>query len=110
MGMALIRRILAALIAMSVVVLPATGEAIVSPLPADAAMTDHADMPCCPCCDTQGDFKDTACVLKCVTLSAVVLPIMTIGVLCVAEGTPLSFVNDTLQGLARAPPTHPPPG
>jgi hypothetical protein len=107
--MFLIRRILFAVIAMSVAVLPATGEAIVSPSPAEVTMANQADMPCCSCCDSQDDFKAAACVLKCVALAAVVLPMMTVAPIYLADGTMLSLVEDTLQGLVRAPPTHPPP-
>src|SRR6202043_2332222 len=66
-GMVVIRTILAVLIAISVVILPAAGEPIVSTPPAAVAMADQADMPCCPCCDTQDHLKATACVLKCLT-------------------------------------------
>jgi len=109
MGMFLIRKILVAVIAMSVALLPATGEAIVSPSPAEVTMADQADMPCCPCCNTQGDFKATACVLKCVALAAAVLPMMAVALPYVADGATLSLADDTLQGVVRAPPTHPPP-
>ena len=107
--MVLIRRILVAVIAISVAVLPATREAIVTPSPADVTMADQADMLCCPCCNTQGDFKATACVLKCVALAAAVLPMMNVAPLYVADRTTVSLVDDTLRGVVRAPPTHPPP-
>ena len=107
--MVLIRRFLVAVIAMSVAVLPATGEAIVSPSPAEVTMADQADMPCCPCCNAQGDFKTTACVLKCVALTAAVLPMLAVAPLYVADRTTLSVADDTLRGVVRAPPTHPPP-
>ena len=76
--MILIRRILFAVIAISVAVLPATAEAIVSPSPAEVTMADQGDMPCCPSCNTQDDFKATACALKCVALAGAVVPAMTI--------------------------------
>jgi hypothetical protein len=66
----LIRRILAAVIALSLAALPATAEALVSPLPAEATMTDQADMPCCPSCNTQDDVKAIACVLKCAAFTS----------------------------------------
>jgi hypothetical protein len=106
--MGLIRQILVAVVAVSVAVLPATGQAIVPPVPAQVTMVDQADMPCCPSCNAQGDIKITACVLKCVALAAAVLPVMTVALPYVADWTPLSLVDDTLHGLARAPP-HPPP-
>ena len=107
--MALIRTILVAVIAISVAVLPATGEAIVSPSSAEVTMADEADMPCCTCCSTEGDLKATVCVLKCVALAGAVLPAMTIAPPYLADGSPRTLVDDTLDGLARAPPTHPPP-
>jgi hypothetical protein len=109
MRMVLIRRILVAVIAVSVAVLPATGEAIVSPSPAEVTMADQADMPCCPCCNTQDEFKATACVLICVALASAVLPAMAVVLPYVADGSPRSVVEDKLHGLVRAPPTHPPP-
>ena len=105
----LIRKILIAVIAISVAVLPATAEAIVSPSPVEVTMADQADMPCCPCCDTQGDVKATACALQCVALAGAVLPAMIIALPYLADGSPRTLVDDTLHGLARAPPTHPPP-
>jgi len=108
MAMCLIRQILVAVVAVSVAVLPAASEAVISPSSAEMTMVDQADMPCCPCCNTQADFKTTACVLKCVALAAAVLPVMTVALPYVADWTPLSLVDDTLHGLAKAPP-HPPP-
>jgi hypothetical protein len=105
----LIRRILVVVIAMSVAALPATAEGIVSPSPAEITMADQADMPCCPTCNTQDDFKAIACVLKCAALAAAVLPAMTIALLYTPNGSPRTLVDDTLHGLVRAPPTHPPP-
>ena len=43
----LIRKILIAVIAISVALLPATAEAIVSQSPAEITMVGQADMPCC---------------------------------------------------------------
>jgi hypothetical protein len=105
----LIRRILVAVIAMSVAVLPATVEAIASPSPAEITVADQADMPCCPSCNTQDDFSAIACVLKCTALAGAVLPAMTITLPHVADRSPRTLVDDTLHGVARAPPTHPPP-
>ena len=105
----LIRRILVAVMALSVAVLPATAEAIVSPSSAEITMADQADMPCCTCCNTQGDLKATACLLNCMAVAGAVLPAMTIALPYIADGSPRTFVDDTLHGLARAPPTHPPP-
>src|SRR6516162_8113865 len=109
LAMATIRTIFVALITISVAVLPASGEAIVSPSSVNAAMADQGDMPCCPCCNTQGDFKATACVLKCMALAGAVLPAITVALPYFVVGSPLSLVDDTLHGLVRPPPTHPPP-
>lgn len=106
--MAFFRTIVAALIAFAVALLPATGKAIISPSPAEMMMTDQADMPCCPLRDLQGDFKAPACALQCVVLSAAILPGTIIAPLRVAERSRRSFVNETSDGLVRAPPTRPP--
>ena len=106
--MGLIRRILVAVIAVSVAVLSASSETIVSPSPVEMTMIDQADMPCCPYCNTQGDFKATACVLKCVAPASAILPATIVSLLFLDEGRQFSSVEDTLHGLVRAPPTHPP--
>ena len=108
-GVLLIRRILVAVIAISVPALPVASEAVISSHPTEVTMADQADMPCCPCCNTQGDFKATACVLKCMALAGAVLPAMTVALPYLADVSPRSLVDDTLHGLVRAPPTHPPP-
>lgn len=107
--MALIRTILAALIAISVAVLPATGEAIVVSSADQPMMAAQSDMPCCPCCHTQDDLKLTACGLKCVGIAGAVLPAMTIIPLRLAEGAQLPFADHPLHEFFKAPPTHPPP-
>lgn len=105
--MAVIRTVLAALIAISVALLPATGEAIALPSAGQAVMVDQSDMPCCPCCDTQDDFKLTSCVLKCINLVSAVAA-MVITPLYLADGVPVNFVNELLHEFLKAPPTHPP--
>jgi hypothetical protein len=109
--MAPIRAMLAALIAISVAISPAIAEAVVPPSPssAEVMMVDQADMPCCPCCNAQDDFKSAACAFKCVILAGAILPAMTITLRYLADGSLPSFVDDTLHGLIRPPPTHPPP-
>lgn len=107
-GMAL-RTILAALIAFSVAFLPATGEAVASPLADQAVMVDQSDMPCCPCCNTLDDFKLTACALKCITIVGAVFPPTVTTPLYLADGPPLPFVDHPLHEFSKAPPTHPPP-
>ena len=106
---ALVLRILVAVVIIAVAVLPATAEAGIAPSPAQVLTANQADMPCCPSCDTQGDLKATACVLKCTALAGAVLPSMTIALPYIAEVSQRTLVDDTLHGLARAPPTHPPP-
>jgi hypothetical protein len=69
-----LRALLTVLIAISVAALPAIAEGIVLPSRDHVTMADQAEMPCCPSCDTQGDFKATACVLKCAAVASAVLP------------------------------------
>ena len=107
--MGLIRRIFVVVITMSIATIPAAAEALVSPSPAEVTMADQADVPCCTCCNTQGDLKATACILICTALAGAVLPLTTIALPYIADGFPRTLVDDTLRGLARAPPTHPPP-
>lgn len=107
--MALVRTILAALIAISVAVLPAAGQAMVSPSATNATMADQADTPCCPCCNTQADLKLTTCALKCVGVVGAVFPAPVITPLYLVDGVPLPFVDDLLREFLKAPPTHPPP-
>lgn len=106
--MALVRTILAALIAISLAVLPATGQAIVAPSADQTTMVDQADMPCCPCCNTQADLKLTMCTLKCIGVVGAVFPATTIAPLYWLDGVPLQLVDDPLHEFLRAPPTHPP--
>jgi hypothetical protein len=107
--MILIRRILIAVIALSVAVLPATAKATALSAPTEVTMADHADMPCCPSCNDHGDFKTAACVLKCAALASAVLPAITVALLCIADGSPFGLTEDPLHGAVRPPPTHPPP-
>jgi hypothetical protein len=107
--MTVIRAVLTALIVISVAALPAIAEVIVLPSPDQVTMADQAEMPCCPNCDTQGDFKATACILKCMALASAVLPAMPVALLFIADGSPLALARQALHGLVRAPPTHPPP-
>jgi len=92
---------------MSVAVFPATAEGLLSPSPAEVTMADH-DMPCCPACNTQDDFKGSTCILKCAGLAAVVLPMMIFKHPYIAQRSTQALEDEALHGLARAPPTHPP--
>ena len=107
--MALIRTILAALIAISVAVLPAAGQAMVSPLATQTMTADRADTPCCPCCNTQAELKLTTCALKCLGVVGAVFLAPVITPLYVVDGVRLPFVDDVLREFLKAPPTHPPP-
>jgi hypothetical protein len=104
-----LRALLTVLIAISVAVLPATAEVVVLASPDQVTVAYQAEMPCCSCCDNQGDFKATACALQCAALAGAVLPAMPVTLLFLAEGSPLALAERTLHGLVRAPPTHPPP-
>jgi hypothetical protein len=107
--MILIRTIVAALVAISVAMLPATGEAIVSQSASQAVMADQSDMPCCPCCNTQGDVKLTWCALTCMTFVGAVFPTIATVPFYLDDGAPVPFVDDPLHEFVTAPPTHPPP-
>jgi len=107
--MAMIRTILAALLAISVALSPAIGQASMSPSSSEAMTADQADMSCCPCCKTQDHSQSITCALKCVTLAGAVLPAMTVAQMYLVDGLPLPLVDDTSHGVKRKPPTHPPP-
>jgi hypothetical protein len=107
--MAIIRTILAALLAISVALSPAIGEAVISPSSGEAITADQADMSCCPCCNTQDHSQSTTCALKCITLAGAILPAMNVAQPYLVGGLPLPFVDDSTHGVVRKPPTHPPP-
>jgi hypothetical protein len=108
--MASIRTTVAVLVAFAVAFPPVSGNAIPLPLlsspPAEATMADHADLPCCPSCDTQADFK--ACALKCAALASAVLPETSVALLYIAEGSLRALAEGALHPHVIAP-THPPP-
>ena len=106
-----VRTVLAALIAISVAMVPATGGATISTKSVEMSMPDNADMPCCPCCNDQDSSKSSiACALKCVNFVGAVFPAMVVAQPYLVDAAPPSFVNDALRGHASRPPTHPPPG
>ena len=105
--MALIRTILVVLIALSVVALPVSREAVVSSAPVEVILTDQADMRCCPCCSTQ-DHSTPVCALKCMALAGAVLPGMGIGLPYLPDRSPPVFADDVLHEFLRTPPTRPP--
>jgi hypothetical protein len=106
--MPLIRSVIAALIAVSVAISPAIGETVMLPSATEAMTSDQADMPCCPCCDTQDNFK-SACVQKCMTLIGAVLAAPSAAQPSLRDGRLMAFASDPSRGVARKPPTHPPP-
>jgi hypothetical protein len=103
--MAFARAILAALIAISVATIPATGGAVMSAKPVEMSMTDQADMPCCPPADDAN--TSVACAFKCLNFIAAMFP-AAIPLSHVFDGLPQSFSDGTLYGYVT-PPTHPPP-
>jgi hypothetical protein len=100
----MLRTILAVLIAVSVASVPANSGAAISIKPAEMAMVDQADMPCCPPDDCKGSI---ACALKCFNFVAAMFPVAT-PLLHIVGGLPQSFADGTLRGYV-SPPTHPPP-
>jgi hypothetical protein len=106
--MLLVRSVVAALIAVSVAMSPAVGETVMLPSAAEVTTSDQADMPCCPCCDKQGNFK-SACVQKCMTLIGAVLVAPSAAQPSLRDGRLMAFASDSSRGVARKPPTHPPP-
>src|ERR1700739_248960 len=100
------RAILAALIAISIAFLPGTGGASASSKPVEASSSDSADMPCCPSCDTQADYK--SCVLNCAASASAVLRAPTIAPLYITEVSLRELAEDALHTHVIAP-THPPP-
>jgi hypothetical protein len=107
--MTLIRTTITVLIAVAIALLPVSGNAIALPSDAEATMADHADMPCCPDCNTQGDFKATGCALKCAALAgAAVLPVMTVALLIIAGGPALALAEDAMHEHVSAPAHRPP--
>ena len=102
--MAFARTILAALIAISVVMVPITGGAAISAKPVEMSMADQADMRCCPPDDCKGSI---ACAFKCFNFVAAMFPVAT-PLPHIVDGPPQSFAGGTLHGYV-SPPTHPPP-
>lgn len=104
--MLIVRVILAAVIAISVAMLPATGGAVASSKPIEMSMADNANMPCC----APDDCKDSsACALKCFNFVGVVLPAVVVTQLYLIDAVPPSIVDGALREHVSKPPTHPPP-
>ena len=101
---------MAALVAISVAVMPIAGEVAVSVKPIEMSMPNNADMPCCPCCDDQDNSKSSvACALKCLNFIGAIFPAMVVTQPHLVDAAPFTFVNAALRGRKTIPPTHPPP-
>jgi hypothetical protein len=99
------RAILAALIAISIALLPATGGAAASTKPIEMSITNQTDMPRCPSPDNGNG--SVACAFKCCNLVAVMFP-SPIAVLPIVDGPLESLAQGTLRGYISSP-AHPPP-
>jgi hypothetical protein len=103
--MAFARTIFAALIAISLAMLPANAGAAISTKPVEKSMSDQTDMPCCPPPD---DRKGSiACAAKCLNFVATMFPPPVV-LSHFADGPPPSFEDGALHGFV-SPPTHLPP-
>lgn len=99
------RSLLAALIALSVAMVPAVGGAAALSNSADMAMSDRADM---LCCKTVDDCKNpAACALKCFNYSDVIL--LPVALLPRTPDIKSPMASEALRGFVGRPPTHPPP-
>lgn len=99
-----VRTILAALIAISVAMVPATGGATISTQPVEMSMADQADTPCCPPDDCKGSI---ACAFKCFNFVAAMFQAENL-LPYIVDVPPQSLADGTLHGYV-SPPTHPPP-
>ena len=100
--MAFARTIFAALIAISLVIVPAYAGAAISTKPVEMSMSDQTDMPCCPPPD---DGKGSiACAAKCLIFVATTPVVLS----HFSDGPPPSFQDGALHGFV-SPPSHPPP-
>jgi hypothetical protein len=104
-SMTFARTILAALIAISVALLPVAGGAAVPTKPVDMAITNQTDMPCCPPPD-KGNGS-VQCAFKCCNFVAVMFP-APIAVLPIVGNPLASIAEDALRGHISSP-AHPPP-
>jgi len=98
------RTILAAVIAVSITLLPAaTGAAATAPV--KMTVSGQVGVPCCPADDCKAS---AACSFKCCAFFAVIFQSF-ISPPRLFEAAALSADDATLHGLTRSPPTHPPP-
>jgi hypothetical protein len=105
--MAFARTIFAALIAISLAMLPANAGAAISTKPVEmSTMSDQTDTP--PCCPPTDDGKGSiACTAKCLNFIATMFPPPVV-LSHFADGPPQYFEDGALHGFV-SPPTHPPP-
>src|SRR5262249_36936800 len=101
--MIVVRRFLAAVIAVSVAVAPVTAGAAASVTPVQMSMADSGDMPCCPPDESKTSFT---CAFKCFNVAAALIPAEISLMGFVDQTDQPSFTNETLHGHI-SPPTHP---
>jgi hypothetical protein len=99
------RTILAALIGMSIALIPVTGGSSAVTKPIAMSMANQTHMPCCPQAD-EGNGSVT-CAFKCLDFPAVMFP-TAVALTHVSDSLP-SFVVDIVLHGHVSPPTHPPP-
>jgi hypothetical protein len=102
--MAFARTILAALVAISLAMVPVTAAPVVSTKSTDTLMADNADMPCCPPNDSNGSV---VCAFKCLNFVVAMLPLAVVPPYS-ADGPPADPADDALHEHVSAP-AHPPP-
>ena len=100
-----VRVILAALVSISLAIVPAVGGVDLTKS-TTIAVTDQGDM---PCCNSSDDCKaPVACALKCFNfIGAIAAPMVPLP--CVLEKTRITFVPDAMREHLSSPPTHHPP-
>ena len=104
--MGVVRTIMAALLAISVAVAPATGGAIAASTPLEMSMHGQGDMPCRPPGDQQ---KSVPCALKCLSFVGAVLATAAVAPLYPVAQIRESLAAGALHGHLASPPTRPPP-
>src|SRR5262245_1734790 len=99
-----VRRLLAAVIAISLAVAPVSRGAATSVTPVQMSMPDGGDMPCCP---SDENKASVTCALKCLNVAAALIP-TGIALPDFVDPSQSSFANETLYGHVSQP-EHPPP-
>lgn len=98
------RTILAALVAISLAMVPVTTAPVVSTNSSDMSMADNADMPCCPPNDGNGS---AVCAFKCLNFVVAMFPLAVVPPYS-ADGLPPDPADNALHEHVSAP-AHPPP-